>query len=286
MKRRFAGRSRRFRKRPRFGRRKAFVRRGRKSTGYASTSRWGRPYSNNYRGRRLSKRKWRSVIWRDTLASQHYRSIQSGLQPLTGPAIGTPNQAAVYLFPALQVTAGVFQQHHTVGSEFWISGVQPPDIGAAVPLFRGEITLRGGIARLMVGAYPENVIMRIKVYAVWANKNPDKDVYGLINNTNVQVEWDPSVVPEFSTKFGKILYQREAMVPVGESFEITHRFKPQKIDQAVYRGAPPAAGNEVAGNQLWWIVCIVPLDINGISGPVTCVNSFNLSFSADAIGTT
>jgi len=287
-------------KRRRFGRpaRRGYRWRGRKGQrfnpklrqqGYASTTRWGRPHSTPYRAKRIGRRRWRGILWRDTLNAQHYRSLGSGLQPLTGPAVGTPNASAVYLFPALQTLgSGVFQPYHSNGLAFWENGVENPDIGVPVPLFRGDITLRGGIARLTVGAYPENVILRVKVYAIWANKNPDIDVYAM-NNTNRQVEWDPSLYPEFSTKFGKILYMKEAMIPVGEVFEITHRFKPQKIDQAVFRGELPVPSSqpaEPAGNQLWWGVVVVPLDLNLSSASITCINSWSLSFSADAIGTT
>nr|QXN75466.1 MAG: capsid protein [Virus sp.] len=281
----FGGRSRRFRKRP-FMRRKPF-RRTRRTQGFASTTRWGRPHSTNYKGRKISGKRWRNIIWRDTIAQPHYRALNSGMQPLTGAALGTPNAAAVFLFPALQIVNGIFQGYHSAGNSFWEgASVQQMDVGVVPPLFKGDIILRGGIARLMIGMYPENVSCRIKVYAVWANKNPDADLYVLLNNTNQQVEWDPSVAPDFSTKFGKILYQKEAMLPVGENFEITHRFRPQKIDQAVFRGEAPVVGLELAGNQLWWCVVVVPLTVNGISDGLVAVNSWNLSFSADAIGTT
>lgn len=218
----------------------------------------------------------------------HYRSVGSGNIPITGPAIGTPNASGVYMFPALQVVNGVFQPFHSSGAAFWQSPyAQSIDANVTVPLFKGDIVLRGGIARLLIGAYPENVNFRVKVYAVWAKATPDPDVYTNTNNQTRGVEFDPSLIPDFATKFGKILYEKEAMLPVGETFEIIHRFKPQKIDQNVYMGQDNVAGaDEPAGSQLWWMVIIVPLDVNGISAAVTCVNSFNLSFSADAIGTT
>jgi hypothetical protein len=184
------------------------------------------------------------------------------------------------MFPALQLTNSVFRAFHVPGQEFWAAGVQPLNGGAAIPTFNGDVVLRGGIARLTVGAYPENVILRVRVWAVWAEKKPDIDIYNGLNNTNIQVEWDPSCLPDFSTSFGRILYSKQAVVPVGEVFEIVHRFKPQKIDQAVFRGQ--AAPLEAAGNQLWWLLSITSLDVNGISSPVTCVNSWNLSFSSDA----
>lgn len=254
-----------------------------RASGFASTTRWGRPYGGGYRARRIGVRRWRSIIWRDTAAKPHYRAVSSGFQPLTGPALGTPNVCAIYMFPALQTVNGTFQPNHSIGARFWEPGiVQDIDFGVAPPLFQGDITLRGGIARLTIGAYPENVGLRVRVYAVWAIPNPDINLYNAVNNTNKSVEFDPSLIPDFTTKFGKILYSKQAMVPVGETFEIVHRFKPQKIDQAVFTGQPGPAF-EAAGSQLWWLVLVSSLETNTISSSITTVNSFNLSFSADAV---
>jgi len=254
-----------------------------RASGFASTTRWGRPYGGGYRARRIGVRRWRSIIWRDTAAKPHYRTLGSGFQPLSGPAVGTPNVCAIFMFPALQTVNNVFQPFHTLGSRFWDPGqVQDIDFGVTAPLFAGDITLRGGIARLTIGAYPENVGLRVRVYAVWANPNPDFSLYAAVNNTNKNVEFDPSLIPDFSTKFGRIMYSKQAMVPVGETFEIVHRFKPQKIDQAVFTGAPGPL-TECAGSQLWWMVLVSSLEVNAISSNITTVNSYNLSFSADAI---
>lgn len=274
---------RRFTVRPRRRRgRRGFRRKGRQ--GFATTTRWGRPHSTNYRGKKTSVRRWRNILWRDTQAKMHYRSLNSSNQGFFGPALGTPNTSAIILFPALQVTAGVFRPDIGVGGAFWEIGVQSPDIGEPIPTFRGDITIRGGIARVLVGAYPDNVPLRVRIYAIWANANPDIDVYTAMNNTNQQVEWDPSLIGEFSTKFGKILYMKEALVPVGESMEVVHRFKPQKIDKAVFRGEPAVAGvqpAEPAGNTLWWAVVVVPLDTNAVTAGITCVSSYSLSFCGD-----
>ena len=97
----------------------------------------------------------------------------------------------------------------------------------------------GGIARLNVNIFPDNVPCRVKVYAIWANKNPDIDLYNFLNASLQTVEWDPSVEGDFTTKFGKILYMKQATINPSQNFEIVHRFKPQKIDQAVYTGEPP-----------------------------------------------
>lgn len=229
----------------------------------------------------MSVRRWRRTIFRDTQAKAHYRSLGSGLQPVVAPAIGTPNVCGVYMFPAMQIIAGAFSPVHPVGTLFWQRPqVQDLDFGVTAPDFLGDIVLRGGFCRLMVGAYPENVNIRVRVYAVWANKNPDADLYAAVNNTNKQMEFDPSMIPDFSTKFGKILYMKEAMVPVSETFEVVHRLKPQKIDRAVFTGE--LAPTEPAGAQLWWMLFVTPLDSNTIAAAVTVTNSYSVSFSADA----
>lgn len=259
-----------------------FRRRGQR--GQATTTRWGRPNAINFRARRTGVRQWRRLIYRDTQAAAHYRSISQGVPNTTGAAIGGVASGSVYMVPALQVLAALspFQPFHT--SVFWTvaGGLRDLDFGVTPPLFKGDITLRGGIARLFIGSYPENVPLRVKVWAVWSKTQPDVDIYNAVNNTNQPTEWDPSTVPDFTTKFGKILYSKQALVPVGESFEIVHRFKPQKIDQVRFTGT----ALEPAGNQLWWMFQLVNLDANTLSDRITCVNSFNVSFSADAIGTT
>lgn len=185
------------------------------------------------------------------------------------------------MFPAMQIIAGAFSPVHPLGTFFWQRPqVQDIDFGVTPPDFLGDITLRGGICRLMVGAYPENVNIRVKVFAVWANKNPDADLYTAVNNTNKPLEFDPTLIPDFTTKFGRILYTKEAMVPQGETFEVVHRLKPQKIDRAVFTGE--LAPIEPAGSQLWWMLMLSPLDSNALAAAVTVTNSYNVSFSADA----
>jgi len=269
----FGARHRGFRKRPRF-RRRAFRRR---RTGYASSSRWGRPYDVGFRKRRMRPRTWRRLIFRDTEAKQHYRSAGSGNKPTVAPALGTPQVGAFWLIPALQ-TGVIFAPFHAAGQLFWQTGggAQDPDFGQAVPPFIGDIVLRGGIARLTVHN-TENVVMRVKVYAIWAHERPSNLLYTTLNNTNGPVEYDPSISPDFATTFGKILYKKEVIVPTQESYEIVHRFKPQKIDQERFAGEAGVP----AGSQLWWGVTVIPLDTNGIAATVQIVNSWNLSFTGD-----
>ncbi|MGN5495168.1 hypothetical protein ACLJCJ_09340 [Campylobacter coli] len=186
------------------------------------------------------------------------------------------------MIPALIGPTAVFQPF--ISAPFWTSAGGATDInfGVAPPLFNGDITLRGGFARIFIGAYPENVPLRVRVWAIWAQPRPSNTLYTGINNSNQPVEWDPSIFPDFTTQFGKILYQKEAIVPVGESFNMVHRFKPQKIDTPRFVGA----AGQPSGSSLWWLVSCANLDTNLLSAQITVVTSHNLSFSADAIGTT
>lgn len=228
----------------------------------------------------MGPRTWRRVIFRDTQAKAHYRSLGSGNQLVVTPALGTPNVSGVYMFPAMQIINAALSPFHAAGSVFWQRPqVQELDYLVTPPDFAGDVVLRGGICRLLVGAYPDNVSIRVKAYAVWTKDTPDITLYSAYNNTSRQVEFDPSLIPDFTTKFGKILYSKQAMVPVGEQFEIVHRLKPQKIDQNVYVGSAA----EPAGNQLWWLLIVAPLDSNALANNLTVVNSYNVSFSADAV---
>lgn len=152
------------------------------------------------------------------------------------------------------------------------------DSGSALPTFVGDITLRGGLSRMMF-FNSEDIQMRIKVYAVWAIKNPSFTVYTALNNSGRGVDWDPSCVAEFSTEFGKIMYSKEAIVDPGQNFEVVHRFKPQKIDQVRFLGAAA----DPAGSQLWWMFVAACTTVNPGAGSIRIVNSWNLSFSADVV---
>jgi len=265
-------------RRTRFRRRRFGRRRGMRQ-GYAHTTEWGRPYSMNYRKRKTRPRKWRNILIRDTEAKPHYRSLFQGVKTVTASAVGTPGVAGVWLFPALQVSSAL-QPFHTAAENFWQPGGGGTDIdfGVTIPTFRGDVVLRGGIARCAL-VNNDNLAARVKIYAIWAQEKPEILIYTSMNNTNRPVEFDPSVFPDFTTEFGRILYHKQATIRQGEAFEMVHRFKPQKIDQNRFQGDV----NNAAGSQLWWLVTYAPLEPNALAENLRIINSWNLSFSADAI---
>ena len=49
-------------------------------------------------GKRMKPRQWRRIIFRDTQAKSHYRTLQSGAMPFVLPT--SPTLSRVWLFPA------------------------------------------------------------------------------------------------------------------------------------------------------------------------------------------
>lgn len=272
-----ARRSGRFSKR-RFGGRRRFNR------GYGNTGQWGRPSGfANFRARRVTRKQWRRILWRDSIQESHWRSFAhlaiANLTISTGFGNGV-----VYMRPAITVENNPY---HTL--PFWTvaGGAQQLNEADAVPLFKGDITLRGGICRIVV-TNSDIQPVRAKVWAIWAERTPSTNVYNLTNAVVRSQEFDPSVVPDFHL-FGKVLYKKEVLLLPGQQpFEVVHRLKVQKIDQRDFNGeaASPGDLDEMAGSQLWWCWQLIPQTENTVADNYSALLSFNLSFVADAIGTT
>lgn len=187
--------------------------------------------------------------------------------------------SAIFLFPALS-PGTTFHSFTALADAFWRpnGGAQDPDWATAIPSITGDIVLRGGIARLSV-TNTEDCILRVKIFAVWSLARPWQTLYTTLNNTNGPYEWDPSAVPDFATRFGKIMYMKQAMIQPRECMEVVHRFKPQKIDQKRFLGDVDSP----MGSTLWWMLSLTAMEANLISASVIVVNSWNLSFSGDTV---
>jgi len=274
-----------FKRSRRFGRRtvKGNIRR-RWNRVNASTAQWGKPYGGlQFRGRKLSKRRYRNVLWRDTIAKAHYRSYAHLALTSAGALPAGFGNGLTYMRPAITVNDAIW---HT--DPFWtaIGGAQSIDASVPVPLFRGDITLRGGFARFTTSNPDTGVPVRIKVFGVWSNRNPSSEITTNLHGTSHAMEWEPSVEPDFS-QFGRVILRREVtLLPGAQPFECSYRFRPQKIDQNVFIGENPFLLNVPGGNQLWWVWQMIPLVNNAAADAVSSLLSFNISFSADAIGTT
>lgn len=242
------------------------VRRRRTTNGRTTTSRAsGATSIGTFRTKKTSLRTWRNMLWRDTAAKTHYRSIFDATTPMA-----TPNDL-------INATLAPF---NALTTPFWTAagGAQQADTGVAVPTFNGDIILRGGISRIAISNRPDSTILnsdvcRVTVYAVWTDSNNS----GVVLPTVVKTMWDPSLFPDF-TRYGKVMFKREALLKGdGEAVQVYFKYKPQKIDQAVF-----SAG----GSRLVWMVLVSQLtnsELVPVAENLDVVNSHNISFSADAV---
>jgi len=239
--------------------------RGRRKTGRSITNRAETAYSvGNFRTRKITRKTYRNRLWRDTWSDQHWRSVAS-----SGGTIGTPSEvdegAITVIRPA---------------DEFWTEagGTIPAAQTGAVPAFRNSVTLRGGIASLAItnSSTDDNAgeSVRLTIFYVWTKKNPASSTEFFVRTT-APIRWDPSCEPEF-IKYGSVFGRKETLLKPGDTVEVFHRQRIQKVDLDVYN---PLEGT--GGNRLEYWVLASRLENN--SGPVlVSVTSHNYSFVGDA----
>jgi len=245
-------------KRTRYSRRRRFNR-SRKSTSFTTQS--GRGNTFGFRSRRVGGRRWKSILWRDTISQQHWRSLNAGSGTVTTGAVTTGGGIA--LMNALD--AG--------GAAFWITagGAQPNNTGSAVPLFRGDITLRGGLIGLKLNNTVAANAISAKVYLIQSFARGNV----LIFPGTAAIGWDPSIVPSFRQNF-RILRQWTFLIEVEGVAECKYKVPIMKIDKEEW--------SSDVGRRFFWLVHASSQDATNHS--LNLITYFNVSFSADAIGTT
>jgi len=290
---------RRFRRRGmrrRFTPRSVLGKRGRVSTfGPNKRARFGRRFqastaqrpfflSNRFRSRRIGTRRWKSILWRDTLSNTHYRSVKTN----TGTFV--PTDQVISNFVRLEMMLGGDFNVINDPGPFWTApgGLQPNEIGATLPTFGdGDIVLRGGMA-FITFAPNANVTtaFRIKVWVVKAQKNPSLEVWNAITvPTDHNAAWDPSIIPEFRQDFGKIMMAKEVLLQPGSMpVEFKWRQTVQKIDQPVWQGVSPIPGPpQPGGDRFYWMYQMIPTTLGGVGGGIRIIRGYNVSFTGDAL---
>lgn len=244
-----------------------FTRRRRTARGRTTTSRASAAVSvGTFRARKTSTRRWRNMLWQDTIAKQHYRSLDDVSTPLS-----TPNT----------ITDANFIQVSALPNNFWTAGggAVSPDPAILLPAFTGDITLRGGIARIAVAnrvnpvdTAPSDPV-RVTIFAIWSGPNTSGFTFPV---NPVPIMWEPSTIPDFS-RYGRVQFKRETILKGdGEAVQCYFKFKPQKIDQSQFN---------LGGRKLVWFV--LASQMTNTEGTPTAENldvvtSHNISFSADA----
>jgi len=205
-------------------RRSRFPRRSRNQTWTIQTA---KGLGQQYRTRRMKPRTWRAILWRDTMAKQHFRSIGNG-----GVNITTDTTAGQGLVQALYPT---FVGNPGPTTAFWTTtgGLVTPDTGASAITFgAGDMVIRGGRVGLTI-TVPDAVTdeICINIWVVKLTKRPDS---GLLPTTWIYGS-NLDYAPEFNQQYGKILYSKRAIVNNSyPAFTLEHRLKVQKIDQEIW----------------------------------------------------
>jgi len=261
-KRVYANRSNAFKKRKSSKRRNFKRKGGPKALGYTSLN--TRDHVFGFRTKKTSHRAYRKHLWDSTLFSTHYRSIISNATTIATPANYTTGTLTGLNLDRLN------------GQPFWTvaGGAAATDFGVTPPLFKGDIVRRGGIYEMQFQNPSTTGDIRLRLWLIRSVTNPDfsfEPVGGLAPTI-----WDPTASPDFIKEIGKPMWAREVVIENGNSYTFKGRYKMQKIDEETY-------GSQGLCNILYIMACnvghVTPTTIN-------VLGSHNLSFSADAIGTT
>lgn len=226
----------------------------------AFTSKYGLGKSIGFRSRRVNRKRWNRMLWNNTLQREHYRSLDS--QSFSQTAANAPS------------LGWVIQDALSFGTPFWLAagGARQTDAGT-LPLFTGDIVLRGGkIGLLLSNPIADTTSIRVQVMLIRTNLNVDNTLtFG-----TEDIGWDPSLLVDFPSRVGRIIYRRDILLENGSTSEIEYRLRIQRIDQDNF------ISNKYTYR--WWIMASNPEGTGTTTLSVT--RYFNVSFSADAIGTT
>ena len=244
-------------KRRKFSRKR---RSGRKSTNWTGNS--GKGGGLGFSRRRTSRRQYKNVLWNATIAQTHYRSNASAVTIIVTPSVASS------MAVSLQTT------RRFNGNNFWVTagGAINPD-GGTIPTFatNTDLTVRGGIYGIRIANTPDLADTdKDSVYLVRTCKGY---LTSSIPITSVAVGWDPSLIADFQTTIGRVVYKKNFLIHEGDVIDIERKMFLQKIDQTEY--------SNLISEYIWLVVY-------GTSSGVTtkslaCTTYYNMSFVGDAV---
>lgn len=247
-----------------------FRRRGFKSTAFTDYK--GNVSTFGFRGKRIRAPAYRRMLWRDTVAKNHYRSLLSETSTLATEA-GNALGLAYVLLPQMDGIGSTNQA-------FWDIGVVQTDEGVTVPsTWAGDIIQRGGAVKCQIFNPSSTDSVGFKLFIVKTIKNPDLTLFP--NASQVPRLWDPSTIPDFARKVGKVLMSREGTIRVLSSSSVEYKLRVSKIDQTEFR-VPGSPNSLVAGNQIIFVLALFNMSIETAINTIVNVSS-SQSFSADAL---
>jgi len=242
-----------------------FVRRsnGRKTSQW--TSQRGSGAGVGFSRKRTTRKQFRRQLWNSSMATTHYRSNNATTGTVTTPA------------SAATMTTSIIASRRLGGNNFWLTagGAVNPD-GGLIPSFATatDITVRGGMYGIRLSNAPDALdvdkdSLSVIVYLVRTTKNWNSSALP----ATVNVGWDPSLVTDFQTNIGKVLFRKNFLLAEGEVMTIERRMYLQKIDQSEYSNSQ---------SEMVWIV-LAGNTSSGTTKNLLLTGYYNLSFVGDAV---
>jgi hypothetical protein len=262
-------RRRRFTRKPRRTRRRAIT--------YTSRTDFSRaPFK--IRGRKLSKKRYRSHLWRSTLENVHYRSIKS-----YGDTLDTPNSATA--LNLINVAALAFT------TPFWkqAAGFQDPSYGI-LPTWAqaGEghpigLVIRGGRLWCCVANTDtfDNVTVRVQLaFVKGSSRNVDNSttsntVFAWFTSVGFgprDKSWDYQTQPDYEEYVHPPVLDRCVDIQPGQSMEIAWKIRPVKIDTQPFLRAAGYA-------PVWFIYAGKNTNNSAAATTIHYTTGHNLSFA-------
>lgn len=243
-------------KRRRFARK-----RGRKATNFTSQS--GAGGGLNYKSKKLSRRRWNNMLWNTTLMKEHYRSNAAAQTTVNSPASIT------------SMTVSQQSALRFLGNQFYVAtgGAIAPDATDPLPLFTGDIIIRGGKMGIRItNTFDTTATTQNSMQGVVMLVKTTKNYQPAGLPATVPVGWDTSLFPDFNTIIGKVVYRKTFLLRDADSANIEYRLKITKLDEGDYL-------NDF--NTYMWYVFVGNVDVASARS-MNITYYYNLSFAADA----
>jgi len=239
-------------------------RRGRKSRTISYTSKKGTGSAIPFRSRKLNGRKYRSILWRDSILKTKYRTNFAFTQGQATPA----NSA--------QFSVGLYDAFGNTASPPWTTGggTLAQDFGTAVPVFSGDIIVRGGVLGIRVtNQAADSQPQEVKVFLMMT---PKRTTTGAALAppaiSNQPVGFELNQLTDFSSIYGTILMSKTALLENSNVVSFTYRMRTHKIDQFEYAQA---------AKRFYWIVAVGGTE-SATASTATITQFWNASFVGDS----
>jgi len=234
-------------------------------------------------GRKLSTRRWRNVLWRDTLAMQHYRTVLSNAITAVTPAgIITQN---INFTNALDQAAN---------NEFWKIGGGMQDSGLsfiplwAQPLAAGipelvNLVIRGGRLFVIIANPGLTDTIRVRVQLCFAKQQQKNSTDTVISNTFQDwavtvttgprpISWSIVDAPDYSEYLYPPVMDKSIDLKPGDDATMIHKLRVKKIDCDQFRRG-------AGWFPYWFISSSQTVDNTGGGQPFNVIIGHNMSFA-------